>query len=315
MLEAERGSLDAICLLTPTPSHAEIGKAALEMGYAVVSEKALAATVAEADELLSTIEATRGFCSVTYNYSGYPMVRELRQMISNGDLGEIHSVQAEMPQEGFLRLVGSQRELPKPQAWRLQDGEIPTVSLDLGVHLHHLIYFLVRESPLEVCAIEQQSGNFNGIVDTVLCLARYTGDVSAQIWYGKAALGYSNGLRIRVFGKLGSAEWVQTNPETLSYHDNMGQTRLITRSSSTAIVCNQERYGRFRPGHPAGFLEAFANYYHDVADSLRAFRKGQNLNEMVAGADLAREGLAMMQAITLSAGGRGWRTVEGRSKN
>jgi len=309
-LKSEQGKLDAVLLLTPTPMHAEMAAEALAAGFALISEKALSVSSAEATAIRAARDQNNGFVAVTYNYTGYPIIRELRHMIESGKLGKITHVAAEMPQEGFLRLVGAQDTKPQPQAWRLKDDFIPTVSLDLGVHVHHLIHFLTQASPVEVCAMEQQQGHFDGIIDNVQCLARYTGDLPVQLWYGKTALGHANGLRIRIFGTEASAEWVQMNPEYLTLHDNRGHTGLITRAANGLHICNQERYTRFKAGHPAGFMEAFANYYADLADWLIAYRSGdQKPHPMVAGVEIAEEGLRMMEAIARSARSRSWQPV------
>jgi predicted dehydrogenase len=158
--------------------------------------------------------------------------------------------------------------------------------------------------------MEQRQGHFDGIVDNIQCLARYSGDLPVQIWYGKTALGYANGLRIRVFGSKSSAEWVQMNPEYLTLHDNCGHTSLITRAANGLSVCNQERYTRFKAGHPAGFIEAFANYYTDIADWLIAHGNGERQpHPMVAGCETAEEGLRMMEAISRSARSKSWESV------
>ena len=309
-IRAETGNLDAVLLLTPTPLHAEMAVEALAAGLPVISEKALSVSSAEAEAIRSARDQNKGFVAVTYNYTGYPIIRELRHMIENGKLGKIAHVDAEMPQEGFLRLVGAEDTKPQPQAWRLKDGFIPTVSLDLGVHLHHLIHFLTQASPIDVCAMEQQQGHFDGIIDNVQCLARYTGDFPVRLWYGKTALGHANGLRIRVFGTEASAEWVQMNPEYLTLHDNRGHTSLITRAANGLHICNQERYTRFKAGHPAGFMEAFANYYFDLADWLIRHCNGDcQPHPMVAGVEIAEGGLRMMEAIARSARSRSWQAV------
>jgi predicted dehydrogenase len=309
-LKSEQGKLDAVLLLTPTPMHAEMAAEALAAGFYLISEKALSVSSAEAAAIRVARDQNNGFVAVTYNYTGYPIIRELRHMIESGKLGQITHVAAEMPQEGFLRLVGAQDTKPQPQAWRLKDDFIPTVSLDLGVHVHHLIHFLTQASPIEVCAMEQQQGHFDGIIDNIQCLARYSGDLPVQLWYGKTALGHANGLRIRVFGTTASAEWVQMNPEYLTLHDNRGHTSLITRAANGLHICNQERYTRFKAGHPAGFMEAFANYYADLADWLIRHRSGDRQpHPMVAGVEIAEEGLRMMEAIARSARTRSWQPV------
>lgn len=311
MLERERERLDAIAVLTPTPTHAEIVVAAIEAGYPVICEKALATSSAECRTIREAIARHKGFLAVTFNYSGYPMVRELRELIEDGVLGEIQQIQVEMPQEGFARRTAT-GEHAKPQPWRLSDYGVPTISLDLGVHLHHLIDFLTAGAkPLEVIADQGTYGNFSTVVDSVNCLAHYERNIRVNVWFTKAALGYRNGLKIRIFGSEGAAEWLQTAPEQLSLAHADGRKTLLDLGSGTLKVAGLPRYNRFKPGHPSGFIEAFANLYADIAASLAARRAaaGRKGSPYVFGADHAEEGLAFLESIDASTRARAWQPV------
>ncbi len=309
LLDAEKGKLDAVCVLTPTPIHAEIVVEALRKGFAVICEKTLATSSREAAAICRAVEARGGFLAVTYNYTGYPMLRELRQMILRGRLGRIHLIQIEMPQEGYIRL-DKQGKPVRPQAWRLQDREVPIVSLDLGSHLHNMIYFLTAKRPLEVVADQASYGFFRPVIDNVMCLARYENDMRAQIWYGKMALGHRNGLRVRVYGDRGGAEWFQMVPEELILNDAGGKRQIVDRASSCVEIADQPRYNRFKSGHPAGFIEAFANHYYDIADALLEFRKtGRYQSPWVFTAQLAEEGLKMLEAMSRSAKNHCWQKI------
>ncbi|HON59604.1 MAG TPA: Gfo/Idh/MocA family oxidoreductase [Smithella sp.] len=309
LLDAEKGKLDAVCVLTPTPIHAEIVVEALRKGFAVICEKTLATSSREAAAICRAVEARGGFLAVTYNYTGYPMLRELRQMILRGRLGRIHLIQIEMPQEGYIRL-DKQGKPVRPQAWRLQDREVPIVSLDLGSHLHNMIYFLTAKRPLEVVADQASCGFFRPVIDNVMCLARYENDMRAQIWYGKMALGHRNGLRVRVYGDRGGAEWFQMVPEELILNDAGGKRQIVDRASSCVEIADQPRYNRFKSGHPAGFIEAFANHYYDIADALLEFRKtGRYQSPWVFTAQLAEEGLKMLEAMSRSAKNHCWQKI------
>lgn len=305
LLDREREALDAIVVLTPTPDHCEMVIAALDAGYAVICEKALATSSAECRAIGEATSRNRGFLAVTYNYSGYPMVRELRSLIANGSLGRLHQIHIEMPQEGFLRQAAA------PQAWRLKDYAVPTVSLDLGVHVHHLVHFLTQgKRPLEVVGEQSTYGKFEGIVDNVYCLARYEDDLRVQSWYGKTALGYRNGLRIRVFGSQASAEWFQMHPEDLRLSRADGSHMLLDRGSGDTAVAQQARYNRFKPGHPSGFIEAFANLYADIAGHLRHHRSGKSApDDFVYGARQSEDGLRFLELIARSASHRSWQSV------
>jgi predicted dehydrogenase len=296
--------IDAVAILTPTPTHAEIIEAALIRRIPVISEKSLALSSIEASRIRRLEKETGGFLAVTYNYPGYPMIRELRDWIQSGRLGQLLHIDAQMPQESYIRCMNSAGARPTPQAWRMRDYEIPTVSLDLGVHLHHLVDFLTGQKPASVCGIQRTGGFFPAVIDSVECLARYSGGLQIRLFFGKCFLGQANGLRIRISGTEGAAEWYQMRPEELMFSDKYGSTQLITRAACDLAVCNADRYARFKPGHPAGYIEAFANCYADlalaVAGHLRG-RVGTGEREFVAGSKVALEGLLLLEAVAKSA--------------
>lgn len=311
MLLAEQGRLDAIVVLTPTPDHADCVQACLEAGYAVICEKSLATSSEEALRMHALCQQYQGFLAVTYNYTGYPMVRELAQQIRQGTLGKLLHFQIEMPQEGFIR-VDSEGKRPQPQAWRLQDGMIPTLHLDLAVHLHQMIDYLTGQKPMELVADQSQYGWFDGVIDNVTCLCRYTGNLQGQIWFSKSALGHRNGMRIRIYGTQGSAEWIQAQPEELTLSYNNGRREILDRASPVAVT-HQRRYNRFKSGHPAGFIEAFANLYADIAMALQQFKQsGQWQSDEVFGAELAAEGLHFLESMERSVRERRWVSVPGQ---
>lgn len=296
MLEKEQGRLDAVCILTPTNVHGEMILAAIEKGYAVICEKAMVSNKDDALKILELVHKKESFFAVTYNYTGYPMIRELKDMIQNGKLGKIKQITAEMPQEGFIRF-NKGNTLPHPQGWRMVDGEIPTISLDLGVHLHNLVYFLTGKQPLRVIATEDSFGHFNQVVDNVIGMIEYTDQMKGQIWYSKSALGHRNGLKIRVYGDKASAKWFQMQPETITMSDNHGNIQIIDRAADVCIA-DALRYNRFKAGHPSGFIEAFGNYYYDLADALIAHKKGEYYSSSyVFGVEHATEGLKMLTAM------------------
>lgn len=308
MIAAERHRLDAIVVLTPTPMHFEVVSACLAAGIPVICEKALAVSRAEAAGLARLRDRHRGFLAVTYNYSGYPMVRELRQLIRDGALGRLIHFHAEMPQEGFIR-TDAQGHLPTPQAWRLHDGAVPTIYLDLGVHLHQMLHYLTGARPLRTVAEQGSHGWFHEIVDDVTCLVRCSDGLYGHVWFSKSALGHRNGLRIRLYGTKGSAEWYQLEPEEVLLNHGDGRREILDRAGA-ATVANQPRYTRFKAGHPAGFVEAFANLYRDIAISLRHYQAtGECRSDEVFSAELAIEGLSLLEAIRDSAASGEWREV------
>lgn len=305
-----QGQIDALIVLTPTNQHETQVLRCLGAGLPVICEKALATSSAQALAIHRQLAEYGGFLAVTYNYTGYPMLRELRQMVADGRFGKIEQIHIEMPQDGFARF-GSDGSPLVPQEWRLRDGRVPTISLDLGVHLHMMVRFLTDETPVEVVATSDTYGNFGQVVDNVSCLARYTNNLNCNIWYSKTALGYRNGLKLRLFGEQGAAEWVQETPEYLTLTDHYGTKSVVDRASRDIKVANQRRYARFKVGHPAGFVEAFANYYCDTADALATHLAGRSVaGEYVFGIDDALQGLRVLEAIADSSANRCWTMVE-----
>jgi predicted dehydrogenase len=296
LLESETSNLDAIVVLTPTPTHAEIVVACLNAGYPVICEKSLGVSSDECRLISEVVAKQRGFLAVTFNYSGYPMVRELRRMISEGRIGTVQQIHVEMPQESFLRKQSA------PQDWRKKDYFVPTVSLDLGVHVHHLVDFLTGgKKPVRLVANQSTYGKFRDIIDNEYCMAQYEGDTSVRAWWGKTALGYRNGLQVRVFGDKGSAQWVQMDPEELRWSDDDGHHFTLDRGSGEAETAGAKRYNRFKAGHPSGFIEAFANLYADIAESLWAHREGRKTASVfVYGAEQAEDGLKFLETVNRS---------------
>lgn len=230
-------------------------------------------------------------------------------MVLSRRFGRVRQIHVEMPQDGFAR-IGADGMPLSPQSWRLRDGPIPTISLDLGVHLHMMIRFLINMEPTEVVAVSDTFGNFSQIVDNVSCIVRYGEDLTCNVWFSKTALGYRNGLRLRLFGELGAAEWQQEAPEYLYLTDSFGNKSIVDRASQNAMVANQLRYGRFKVGHPSGFIEAFANYYSDIADALQVYLNGgRQSNEYVFGIEEALQGSLLLQAVADSSASRSWMPI------
>ncbi|MDD5159204.1 MAG: Gfo/Idh/MocA family oxidoreductase [Sulfuricurvum sp.] len=308
LLDNEIQNIDAVVILTPTPDHYKMINKALDLGYSVISEKALATTYEEGLKITEKVNEQKAFFAVTHNYTGYPMLRELQHMIKDNKLGQITNINIEMPQESFARLINGTK--PTPQTWRLTDGKIPGVSLDLGTHLQHMVYFLTNENPIELVADQSSFGWFPEVIDNVSCMARYANGMRSQIWYGKSAIGHRNGLRVRIYGRKGSAEWFQMQPEELMFQTLNGDRMIIDRASNVA-VSNQLRYNRFKSGHPAGFIEAFGNLYVDIAEKLTQYKIDKNHTiDWSYDALQATKGLEVFEAVKKSTDENRWIKLE-----
>lgn len=301
LLKIEQGKIDAICILTPTPTHKDIVITALNLGYPVICEKTLCLNSSQALLIQDTLQHNKGFLAVIYNYTGYPMIRELKSMIENGEFGDIFQINIEMPQESFIK-TDIQGNAMLPQNWRLKDSKIPTICLDLGIHCHNLIYFLTHKKALNVYSKYNGCGNFKNIIDNVNIFATYEDNISVNMWFSKCALGHRNGLKLRIFGSKSSCEWLQSNSEELILNTQSGERIIKDRASPNLKIASLARYNRFKAGHPQGFLEAFANYYYDIAISLVNFKNGiDSTSPYIFGLGESKEGLLFFESATLSA--------------
>lgn len=297
MLEAKQGELDVLVITTPIAEHAEQIHLALDHGLKVISDKPLVATPKQAMEIIERVGADSTEVFSVLNYTGYPAVREMRHRIQQGQIGTPFKIMAEMPQDSYLRLK-NQNKTGVIQGWRLVDGLISTLSLDLFVHIHSLVAFLTGESRATHVQSNSRSitGLANGVIDEVDALITYPNNLHVNAWYGKAALGFRNGLQIRVLGTKGSMQWLQEAPETLTMASANGDSVSVDRISSDSHITPQPRYNRFKAGHPAGFIEAFANYYADIAQAIHA----EKLNEFTLPLNWVKDGLVMCEEIALS---------------
>jgi len=237
------------------------------------------------------------------------MVREMTARTNNGLIGDVHTIRVLMPSEYFIRRDLAGNAL-RPQLWREKDYEIPTISLDLGVHVVHLAHYLSGKQATRVVARESHGGLIEGVVDSVEAMADYGDGLNVTFHYGKTFLGERNGLRLQVFGTLGSMEWFQQKPDYLAVADQYGNRSHIDPGSPGLLVANQQRYARFKAGHPTGFIEAFANLYDDFAVSLRSHDQPHDLpGTSPRGADAFR-GLRELEAIHTSSKQSAWVTVD-----
>ena len=302
LIVKEKDKVDAVVVLAPTPLHSQIILELLKHDIPVICEKALVGSIEELAQIEKVYDSQKHFLVVTNNYSGYPMVRELKKRISNGKLGKILHIRLQMPQESFLR---PPKSIKYPQLWRLKDGDIPVISLDLGAHLHHLAYFLLDIEPIAVLAEYNSFSKYN-VIDDVNMLLKYKDGMSGNFWLSKTSLGHRNGLSIEIYGEKASAIWIQENPEKLEFSSANGDKVMIDRGSDIEIK-NISLYNRMTPGHPSGFIEAFANLYNDISDALdNFFDKKQVDSKYVYSFKHAKNGMDLLHSASLSNKCKGW---------
>ena len=305
-LKAEQKNLDAVIVLSPTPLHFEHVNQIFDAGMPVISEKALCTNSKDAQLLAARTEKENRFLSVTFTYTGYPMVREIKRMISDGLLGDLLSVHVEMPQESFIRssAIGTK---PQPQAWRQLDYEIPSVTLDLGTHVVNLLEFITGDYVARVSGIASHAGEVSALIDNVMTIGELHKGTPISLNWNKISLGKRNGLACTIYGSNGSISWEQENPEYLRYGSKDGAIQIIDRSHPMVNVASERRYQRFKMGHPAGYIEAFANLYLDIAADLTSHKDGRTFdNPYTHSAKDSFHGLQVLEALHESAAKKEW---------
>jgi predicted dehydrogenase len=305
LIKYQRDNIDVISILTPTPIHIQALEKLLKLDIPIICEKPLVSSFEDIRKIEKILENKKRFLVVTNNYSGYPMVRELKQKILNNELGDILHIRLKMPQESFLR---PPKSIKYPQKWRLQDGFVPMISLDLGAHLHHLAYFLLSEEPNKIMATYNSFSNYN-VIDDVTMLLEYESGIKGSFWLSKTALGNRNGLHIEIYGSKASAIWHQENPEKLEFSYFTGQKTIIDRGSDIEMVPNP-LYHRMTPGHPSGYIESFANLYNDIANCLDDYFLNKSFNSnYVFGFEHAKNGIKLLHNASISNQNQHWQII------
>jgi predicted dehydrogenase len=300
--------IEAVSIVTPNHMHFPIAQAFIEAGINVICDKPLVTSSAEAEELKRLATARGVVFAVTYNYSGYPMMRQARAMVAAGDLGEIRVVQGEYPQDW---LTTSLEETGQKQAdWRTDPARSGAGGCigDIGTHTYHLACFVSGLTLDQLCADLTSFVPGRRLDDNAHVMLRFKGGARGMIWASQVAPGNENGLKLRVYGTKGGLEWTQADPNYLWFTPYGEPKRLITRSGSGAGA-EAGRVTRIPPGHPEGYLEGFANIYTEVAHAIRARRDGTVLSADVQfpGLDDGAKGVAFVEAcVRSSAQGTVW---------
>ncbi len=289
---ARQDGADVVAIMTPNDSHFGFAMAALAQGFDVICDKPMTNTLQEAQQLHQrVVESGLVFC-LTHNYTGYPMVRQAKAMVADGQLGAIRLVQVEYVQGGRAK------DGPGRTAWKEDParGGPSLVMGDIGTHAHNLLRFTTG---LEVSQVAAELGtvvpgrlahDFAGV------LLRLSNGARGSLWVTQAAAGVENALRIRVCGALGSLEWQQECPQALSFRplDAPAQQRTPNGPGTLPLAA---RASRIVAGHPEGFHEGFANLYADAAQAIAARRTGQAAPALALHFPNAHDGLLGVQFV------------------
>jgi predicted dehydrogenase len=272
--EAQReDGIEVVSIMTPNNSHYAIAKAFLEQGIDVICDKPLTTDLEQALELMRLVRQTGLVFGMTYCYTGYPMVRQAREMIRNRELGEIRLVQVEHASGWASTLL--EAEGHKQAVWRTTPSIAGKSSVvgDLGTHAHHLARFITGLEISEVSAELSSIVPGRQVDDNAHIMLRFNNGAKGMMWASMVATGHLHGQRIRVYGEKGSLEWVQEQPNELILRPVDGHHQTLSRGFGWLSPAAR-RASRLWPGHPEGYLEAFANLYSDIADAVLARRDG-----------------------------------------
>lgn len=271
--EARRSDgIDAVCIATPNHLHHPVAAAFLENGVDIISDKPLTTTLSDALDLVRRQRETGLVFGVTYAYAAHVMVRQAREMIRAGMLGDIRQIHVEYFQEWALNLTD---ETPgKP--WRLDPAKVgPAFTVfDIGTHAMHLATFTTGLEPEQVRAMFSVSGKPKALEDTAFMHLRFAGGVPGTLMVSQAAGGTQCGLRLRVFGTKAGLEWEQENPEFLRFTPLDSPTQVIGRGYGGGMMEAAIRFVRMPRGHPEALTDAWANLYTEMAVAIDARRNG-----------------------------------------
>jgi predicted dehydrogenase len=258
---ARDDGVDIVAVVTPNDTHFQIAKAFLEKGVAVVCEKPLTNDSTSAAELVAIAKSNGVVLAVPHIYSAYAMVRHAARMVRNGDLGRVRFVAAEHA-SGWASAEVDQ--------WRMDPakGGVATAVADVGTHAFHLLRYITGLEATRVSAELSTLVQGRPVFDNATMRLTLSNGAPATVWATMAATGHEHGLGIRIFGDDASLEWRHEDPQHLIVRDSHGGATILAHGMGT-LSEDAARLTRVGFGHPEGFIEAFANFYLDLAQILR----------------------------------------------
>ena len=289
--------VDFVVIVTPNHVHFPVAQAFVEAGFHVVCDKPLVHTSGQVEALVAAVARQGTVFGVTYNYSGYPMVRQARDMVRAGELGTLRKVVVEYTQ-GWLSSA-LEGEGNKQAGWRTDPAKSGAAGAigDIGSHAENLVATVTGLEIESICADLGALVPGRALDDDASLLLRFAGGARGVLLASQVSTGKENDLRLRVSGTRGTLEWRQEQPNELLHWPHDGPQRVLTRGSPWLSPAAQ-RASRIPSGHPEGFIEAFANVYAGVIADIRAHQAGLSADALEA--DYPR----------VEAGARGVRFIE-----
>ncbi|MBE3637995.1 Gfo/Idh/MocA family protein [Mangrovicoccus algicola] len=268
MARAEAGrpdGIDAVAIVTPNHLHAPAAIAFLQAGIHVICDKPLAATMEQAEAIAAAVAASDRQFILTHNYSAYPLIRQAREMVAAGELGEIRLVHVEYVQDWLAEETGG-----KQAEWRTDPARSGAGGCigDIGTHAHNLAGFVSGLDVAELSADLQAFVPGRRVDDNVHVMLRYEGGARGMLWASQVAVGNGNALRLRIHGTKAGLDWAQEDPNRMTFTRFGGPAQILTRGGAGAGPAGLAHL-RTPGGHPEGYLEAFATLYAEAAARIR----------------------------------------------
>ena len=275
-----KDGIEAVAIVTPNHMHYPAAIEFLKRGIHVICDKPLTSNLADAKKLVKAAEFSDALFILTHNYSGYPMVRQAREMVERGDLGEIRLIQMEYPQDWLAEPI--EQTGNKQAEWRAdpERSGVGGSTGDIGTHAYQLGCFISGLELDELAADVHTFVQGRQLDDNAHVMLRFKGGAKGMLWCSQVASGSENALKVRVYGTKGGLEWEQENPNYLWYTTLGEPKRLLTRGGAGAMNV-AARVSRTPGGHPEGYLEGFATIYSEAARAIQAKRDGKTVDPAV----------------------------------
>lgn len=273
--EARRADgIDFVVIVTPNCTHYPVARAFLENGIHVVCDKPLALTSKQGEELKAIAEKKGLLFCVSYTYSAYPMVHQMREMVRNGDIGTVRVVSGRYIQ-GWLAAT-REREGSKQAAWRCDPAQsgIANATADIGTHLEHMISFTTGLRIESLCANLRPVGEHRTLDNEGEILVRYEGGATGMMWVSQVVVGRNNDFRIMICGEKGTLEWEQENPNDLRV-SMLGKPQSILSRGNPYFYPDINAMSRIPAGHVEGYYAAFGNIYKAFCQALERKLSGK----------------------------------------
>ncbi len=271
MAEAEKkrpDPVDFVSVATPNHTHFEIAKTFVEAGYNVICDKPLTFDLAQAEELLKVVEKSGVVFAVTHNYTGYPLVRQAREMVLNGELGEINAIRSNYIQ-GWLR-TRLESDDQKQAKWRTDPKQSGIAGCfgDIGTHAYNLGRYITGLLPQEISAHLKVFESGRALDDYGTAIIRFENGALGSVTASQISHGRENDIFIEVDGTKAALQWRQEEPNTLIVRKNGEPHKLYTRNGGPYLGAAHAASVRLPSGHPEAFFEAFANIYSSTYDAI-----------------------------------------------